>query len=77
MADSVTLTIEVGRRWWFKVAAFAILALTMLGIIRDTERATQWMARNAVWLRYRDGEGAGQISPPRLAESACAEEFHR
>jgi hypothetical protein len=51
MADrvSVTLRLDTGKRWWFEPARIATVALIAIGIIRNTDRAAEWLVRNGMF----------------------------
>ncbi|HXH52547.1 MAG TPA: hypothetical protein VNH53_03835 [Sphingomicrobium sp.] len=42
------LVIEVRYRWWFGPARLATIALIRLGLIRDTDRAAEWIVRRCL-----------------------------
>lgn len=42
------LRVTYERRWWLRPALFGVAFLHHVGMIRDTDRATRWLARNAI-----------------------------
>jgi hypothetical protein len=46
MADSLTLSISIRKRWYFYPAALAIVVLGRIGIIKDIQAASCWIARH-------------------------------
>jgi hypothetical protein len=46
-----TLRLETGKRWWFNIARVVTILLIRAGIVKDTDRAASWLARNGMWFR--------------------------
>lgn len=44
----IAQTLKVSKRWFFWPAAFAIVALGRLGILKDQQAAGKWLATHAM-----------------------------
>lgn len=44
----LNIRLDVRNRWWFEAARIITIVLIWCGIVRDTEKAAEWLARNGV-----------------------------
>jgi hypothetical protein len=60
----LTVTLVAKKRWWFEPARLATIALIMLGVIKNTDKAAEWLIRKGYWFGSRIGEGRVQSLGP-------------